>query len=288
MQQGRFGDWGGAEGCAHGRACSGDAERIEYASWWSQYGAGAPELQRCALRVMHMWSYASPAEKNWAVHEGIHTKKCNQLTFEKVVQLVEITANVRLTEYRRAGRGYVLSWQRDEGMLDCQQGRGLHAGTNRTEARMTTPAPTRPESSMPPPPTPSLAPPSPVSPHEPATAAVDTKALASSLPQHGLLQRPVVIRRLRLRSPSPGMLWEEGVPSAAPVEGELAAAERDVVAAAAVEGEVAAVEGEVAPMEEEIAAATEEKVASTTTVEGEAAAAEEEIAAATQVQNVAM
>ncbi|GBG63097.1 hypothetical protein CBR_g36584 [Chara braunii] len=122
MQQGRFGDWGGAEGRAHGRACSGDAEMIECASWWSQYGAGAPELQRCALRVMHMWSCASPAERNWAVHEGIHTKKRNRLAFEKVVQLIEITANMRLTEYRRAGCSYVLPWQRDEGMLDCQAG----------------------------------------------------------------------------------------------------------------------------------------------------------------------
>ncbi|GBG85271.1 hypothetical protein CBR_g39839 [Chara braunii] len=122
MQQGRFGDWGGAEGRARGRACSGDTETIECASWWSQYGARAPELQRRALRVMHMWFCASPAERNWAVHEGIHTKKRNRLAFEKVVQLVEITANVRLTEYRRAGCGYVLPWQRDKGMLDCQAG----------------------------------------------------------------------------------------------------------------------------------------------------------------------
>ncbi|GBG82445.1 hypothetical protein CBR_g34822 [Chara braunii] len=87
-----------------------------------KFGAGAPELQRCALRVMHMWSCASPAERNWPVHEGIHVKKRNQLAFEKVVQLIEITANVRLTEYRWVGCGYVLPWQWDEGMLDCQAG----------------------------------------------------------------------------------------------------------------------------------------------------------------------
>ncbi|GBG83296.1 hypothetical protein CBR_g37008 [Chara braunii] len=122
MHQSRFGDWGGAEGHARGRACSGDAETIECASWCSQFGASTPELQRCALRVMHMWSCASPVERNWAVHEGIHTKKCNRLAFEKVVQLVEITANVRLTEYRRVGCRYVLPWQREEGMLGCQAG----------------------------------------------------------------------------------------------------------------------------------------------------------------------
>ncbi|GBG66193.1 hypothetical protein CBR_g57072 [Chara braunii] len=166
--------------------------------------------------------------------------------------------------------------------------RGLHAGTSQTEARMASPTPMRPESSMPPPPAPSPAPSSPVSPHEPATAAVDTEELASSLLQHGLLQRLVVIRRLRLRSPSLGMLQEEGLPSTAPVVGEVAAAEGEVVATATVEGEVAAVEGEVAPMEEEIAAATEEEVASSTAVEGEVAAAKEETTAATQVPNEAM
>ncbi|GBG66983.1 hypothetical protein CBR_g74669 [Chara braunii] len=79
-----------------------------------------------ARRVPHMACSTSqkrtPAERNWAVYEGIHTKKRNQLAFEKVVHFVEITANVRLMEYRRAGCGYVLPWQRDEGMLDAQAG----------------------------------------------------------------------------------------------------------------------------------------------------------------------
>ncbi|GBG80571.1 hypothetical protein CBR_g31031 [Chara braunii] len=87
--------------------------------------------------MVHMWSCASLAERNWAVHEGIHTKKRNQLAFEKVVQLVEITANVRLTEYRRAGCGYVLPWQRDEGMLDCQAGLELESVRTKTRRGMT-------------------------------------------------------------------------------------------------------------------------------------------------------
>ncbi|GBG77892.1 hypothetical protein CBR_g25824 [Chara braunii] len=77
------------------------------------------------------------AERNWAVHEGIHTKKRNQLAFEKVVQLVEITANVRLSEYRRAGCGYVLPWQRDEGVLDCQAGLELEPVRTGTRRGMT-------------------------------------------------------------------------------------------------------------------------------------------------------
>ncbi|GBG87064.1 hypothetical protein CBR_g44520 [Chara braunii] len=133
MQQGRYGTWGGGEGRARARSCSGDFETMECASWWSQYGGDAPDLQYCTLRVMHMWSCASPAERNRAVYEGIHTKKRNQLAFKKVVHLVEIIANVRLMEYRRANCGYVLPWQRDEGMLHAQA--GLEVGPVRSGTR---------------------------------------------------------------------------------------------------------------------------------------------------------
>ncbi|GBG60513.1 hypothetical protein CBR_g5689 [Chara braunii] len=81
--------------------------------------SGARYLEVCRqFEDFHM----QQAERNWAVHEGIHAKKRNQLTFEKVVHLVKITANVRLMEYRRAGCGYVLPWQRDKDMLDAQAG----------------------------------------------------------------------------------------------------------------------------------------------------------------------
>ncbi|GBG73070.1 hypothetical protein CBR_g12786 [Chara braunii] len=99
---------------------------------------------------------------------------------------------------------------------------GEVASMGGTGARATSPAPTRQESSMPPPSAPSPAPPSPVAPYEPTTAAEDTKELASSLPQRGLLHRGGAVRQLRLRSPSPGVLQEEGGPSATAVEGEMA------------------------------------------------------------------
>ncbi|GBG70513.1 hypothetical protein CBR_g6641 [Chara braunii] len=137
LQQGRYGSWVGAEGRARASSCSGGCETLECASWWSQYGGYAPDLQQCAIRLMHMWSCASPAERNWTVHEGIHMKKRNQLAFEKVVHLVEITANVRLIEYRRAGCGYVLPWQRDEGMLDAQAGLDVEPVRSGTRSGMT-------------------------------------------------------------------------------------------------------------------------------------------------------
>ncbi|GBG60738.1 hypothetical protein CBR_g12476 [Chara braunii] len=242
MQQGRFGDWRGAEGRARGGACSSETETIECASWWSLYGAGAPELQRCALRVMHMWSCASLAERNWVVHEGIHTKKRNQLAFKKVMQLVEITTNVWLTEYRQAGCGYVLPWQRDEGMLDCQSGIQLEpvrTGTRKgmTQEQIAHPAPL---------PAPGPVSPSPVSPVQPRATEVETQELASSYPQHGLLHRSTAIRRLRLQSPSPRVLQEEVGHHTTPTDmGGAAAAKVEVTAAPAVEAEVAVAQEEV-------------------------------------------
>ncbi|GBG88774.1 hypothetical protein CBR_g48391 [Chara braunii] len=99
---------------------------------------------------------------------------------------------------------------------------GEVASTGGTGARATSPAPTRRESSVLPPSAPSPTPPSPVAPYEPTTAAEDTEELASSLPQRGLLHRGGAVRQLRLRSPSPRVLQEEGGPSAAAVEGEMA------------------------------------------------------------------
>ncbi|GBG63513.1 hypothetical protein CBR_g38581 [Chara braunii] len=238
IQQGRFGDWGGAEGRARRRACSGDGETIECASWWSLFESGAPELQRCAFRVMHMWSCASPAERNWAVHEGIHTKKRNQLAFEKVVQLVEITANVWLTEYRRAGCGYVLPWQRDEGMLDCEAGLEVE-----------------PEEGA------------------PSAAAVEGQVAPAAVPDATIaatVDEIVAAAATTMLKEMAASLLEEEAPAAggaATVEGQVAATEGagggaasvEVEGAAAVEEEeapsAAAVEGGVpGPVEEEIAA----------------------------------
>ncbi|GBG60285.1 hypothetical protein CBR_g4240 [Chara braunii] len=176
---------------------------------------------------------------------------------------------------------------------------------------------------MPPPPASSPAPPSPVSPLQPATATADREELGSSLPRRGLLHRGGAVRQLRLRSPSPGILQEEGAPSAAAVESSvapaampdatIAAAVEEIAAAAAtsvleemaasvleedppaaggggtVEGQVAAAGGAgggAAVVEVEVAAAVEEEEApSATAVEGEVPGpVEEEIAAQAEVQ----
>ncbi|GBG83091.1 hypothetical protein CBR_g36709 [Chara braunii] len=316
-----------------------------------------------------------------------------------VVQLVEITANVRFTEHRRAECDYVLPWQHDEGMLDCQAGLELepvhmgtrkgmmeeeiaqqvalimrdpigasappatdavfarracifrsyprddesdeerapdgvddpalpspreidetheeaddaevrtytarrsvcraeremmwgdedfwgpfgevastgdvrddrggasHADTSRAEAGRPTPT-TRQESPIPPPPAPSPAPPTPVLPVQLASTKSETEELASSLPPHGLLQRLTVVRQLWLRSPSPGVLQEEGEVAAAKQEAPtVGTAEEEVPVQATTEEEVAA-----AAMEREEEVAREGDIAAAVEREEEVAA----------------
>ncbi|GBG86147.1 hypothetical protein CBR_g41051 [Chara braunii] len=106
-------------------------------------------------------------------------------------------------------------------------------------------------------PTPGPVSPSPVSPLQTPATEVETQKLASSLPQHGLLHRSTAIRRLRLRSPSPGVLQEEvGHRATSTDMGGPAVPEVEVTAAPAVEAEVAIAEEvrAVATREEEVRA----------------------------------
>ncbi|GBG78500.1 hypothetical protein CBR_g27728 [Chara braunii] len=94
--------------------------------------------------------------------------------------------------------------------------------------------------------------------------------LASSLPQHILLQRYAAVHRPRSQSPS-GVLQEEVGHRATPADrGLLPRAEEEVTIAATVEGEVTAVEEEVPAV-----ATGEEEVPAGAAVEGEIAAAVE-------------
>ncbi|GBG62143.1 hypothetical protein CBR_g29342 [Chara braunii] len=130
-------DWGGRDRDIDAQRCSGDAETYESGCWWSRYGQCAPQLQVIALRVMYMWTCSSPAERNWAVHEGVQTKKRNRLEFEKVAKLVEISANVRLLSHQRAGRGFALPWTLDESLLDVERGIGIRPSWKGTDESRT-------------------------------------------------------------------------------------------------------------------------------------------------------
>ncbi|GBG86772.1 hypothetical protein CBR_g42057 [Chara braunii] len=109
----REGDWtyGGAEGDTDAAACKGEKETSQVGQWWVQHGDGVPLLHSIAIRLSHTWTCASPAERNWDVHECVQVKRRNQLCFIKLTRLVEISTNLRLSCCQGRGSGYVLPWE---------------------------------------------------------------------------------------------------------------------------------------------------------------------------------
>ncbi|GBG79438.1 hypothetical protein CBR_g29585 [Chara braunii] len=132
----REGDWtyGGVEGDRDAASYRGEKETSQVGQWWVQHGDGVPLLQTYAIRLTHTWTCASPAERNWAVHERVQVKKRNQLGFMKLARLVEISTNLRLSCCQGRDSGYVLPWEdakeetednipppRDEGVRPAHQ-----------------------------------------------------------------------------------------------------------------------------------------------------------------------
>ncbi|GBG84107.1 hypothetical protein CBR_g37982 [Chara braunii] len=114
---------------AEAETCVGDEETSRCASWWVEHGACFPDLQEIASRVIHMWTTASPAERNWAEHERIQTAKRNKLKFRKVAQLVEIATNLKLLGWSDRSRGYVLPWRHMETLAEARPDEYTHTPT---------------------------------------------------------------------------------------------------------------------------------------------------------------
>ncbi|GBG72373.1 hypothetical protein CBR_g11951 [Chara braunii] len=107
----RSGDWGDRlVSDAEAEGLHRDQGTHRCAAWWFAHGTAHPELHVIAIRAMHMWTSASPAERNWAAHKRIQTAKRSNLGFAKLAQLVEITTNLKLASCRQQGGGYVLPW----------------------------------------------------------------------------------------------------------------------------------------------------------------------------------
>ncbi|GBG92499.1 hypothetical protein CBR_g55772 [Chara braunii] len=107
----RRADWGDRElSDAEAADCRGDRETERCAAWWFKHGRAHPELRTIAIRVMHLWTSASPAERNWAEHERVSTARGSKLGFAKLAQLVEIATNLKLASCARQGGGYMLPW----------------------------------------------------------------------------------------------------------------------------------------------------------------------------------
>uniref|UniRef100_A0A0A9H0W8 HAT C-terminal dimerisation domain-containing protein n=1 Tax=Arundo donax TaxID=35708 RepID=A0A0A9H0W8_ARUDO len=74
------------------------------AKWWGNYGTQVPALQRMATRILSLTSSSSACERNWNCFEGIHTKKRNRLTCERLNQLVFVQYNNKMHSKREKAK----------------------------------------------------------------------------------------------------------------------------------------------------------------------------------------
>ncbi|GBG63807.1 hypothetical protein CBR_g39591 [Chara braunii] len=80
--------------------------------WWGLHGGDIPELQKIAIRVLGMWSTATPAERNWASMDFVHSKRRNSLSPESLEKLVYIHWNMQLLRVPdNKENGYVDTWR---------------------------------------------------------------------------------------------------------------------------------------------------------------------------------
>ena len=70
--------------------------------WWEQYGAGVPELQAVAVKVLAQCSPACSCERNWSTYGFIHCKSRNRLGVERAKDLVYVFSILRLLLRLRA------------------------------------------------------------------------------------------------------------------------------------------------------------------------------------------
>ncbi|GBG79520.1 hypothetical protein CBR_g29667 [Chara braunii] len=85
---------------------------VHPAWWWYLHGADFPWLQEVAIKVLSMWSIASPSERNWATHDLIHTKRRNGLSSDSLRKLMFIHWNMQFLRARLTSRkGYVDVWE---------------------------------------------------------------------------------------------------------------------------------------------------------------------------------
>jgi hypothetical protein len=67
-------------------------------SWWVSFGAGSPELQSVAVKVLAQCSVASACERSWSTFDFIHSRRRNRLTPERANDLVYVFSNLRLLD----------------------------------------------------------------------------------------------------------------------------------------------------------------------------------------------
>ncbi|GBG69889.1 hypothetical protein CBR_g4717 [Chara braunii] len=91
-----------------------DCEKLTPSEWWATYGGDVLDVQAIAIKVMGMWSTATPTERNWASMDFVHSKRRNSLKPETLEKLVYIHWNMQLLRAANNsganGEGYVDLW----------------------------------------------------------------------------------------------------------------------------------------------------------------------------------
>ncbi|GBG71982.1 hypothetical protein CBR_g10920 [Chara braunii] len=88
-----------------------DVDKKTPSELWAAHGGDVPELQKVAIKVIGMWSTASPAERNWASMDYIHSKRRNKLSPERLAKLVYIHWNMQLLRVPETkNNGFVDLW----------------------------------------------------------------------------------------------------------------------------------------------------------------------------------
>ncbi|GBG79897.1 hypothetical protein CBR_g30162 [Chara braunii] len=88
-----------------------DESRLNPADWWAAHGGDVPDLQAIAIKVMGMWSTTTPAERNWASMDFVHSKRRNRLSSESLEKLVYIHWNMQLLRVpNNKDSGYIDVW----------------------------------------------------------------------------------------------------------------------------------------------------------------------------------
>ncbi|KAK1378474.1 DUF659 domain-containing protein [Heracleum sosnowskyi] len=80
-----------------------DAVTMSPTSWWSTYGAKAPQLSEISLKVLSQPISSSSAERVWSTYSYIHNVKRNRLNSLRADKLVFIHSNIRLISCSTSG-----------------------------------------------------------------------------------------------------------------------------------------------------------------------------------------
>ncbi|GBG77577.1 hypothetical protein CBR_g24024 [Chara braunii] len=89
-----------------------NSNTISPSEWWATHGGDVPELQAIAMKVMGMWSSATPAERNWSSMDLVHSKRRNRLNPSTLEKLVYIHWNMQLLHSGKnlKDAGYIDLW----------------------------------------------------------------------------------------------------------------------------------------------------------------------------------